>query len=209
MIKAVIFDVDGVLLDSFEANFKFFQDLMSFTGYNPPTREVYKTTFHLPMDQAIAKLIPTADEKEVQRIWLLGKSHAVPYQEKSITIPDNCESTLKILSKKYALAIVTSRVKSRVSLVPQLTALQNFFQIAVFFEDTEKHKPEPEPLLLACERLAIKPNEAVYVGDAQSDMNAAKAAGMKAIAYTKDELLGADARTNLFIEIPKLVQKIG
>lgn len=208
MLKAVIFDVDGVLIDSFEANLKFFRDLMSFTGHNPPTKETYKTMFHLPMDKAIEKLIPDASEDEIKKIWLLGKSHAVPYQDKLITIPDNCENILKILNKKYALAIVTSRVKTRVSLTPQIIKLQDFFQTVVFFEDTEKHKPEPEPLLLACERLAIKPSEAVYIGDAQTDMDAAKAAGMKAIAYTKDVLVGADAKTSSFSEIPKLVEQL-
>ena len=56
MIKAVIFDIDGVLLDSFEANLKFFQDLMIKFGYLPPTKEEVPPIFHLNMWDAIRSL---------------------------------------------------------------------------------------------------------------------------------------------------------
>ena len=207
MLKAIIFDIDGVLLNSFEANLKFFQTLLLFAGYKPPTSETFRKMFHMPMDQVIKKLIAPADENEVQRIWLMGKNRAVPYPSELITVTDSCEKTLKILAKKYTLAIVTSRIKVGVFSLPQLANLENLFQTAVCFEDTEKHKPEPEPLLLACERLQIRPSEAIYIGDAQTDMDAAKAAGMKAIAFTKDELLEASATTHEFSEIPKLIEK--
>jgi len=49
VIKAIIFDVDGVLIDSFKANLKFNQDLMKSTGYPPPTRQNYKKMFHLSL----------------------------------------------------------------------------------------------------------------------------------------------------------------
>ncbi len=206
MLKAIIFDIDGVLLNSFEANLKFFQDLMLFAGYAFPNRETYKNMFHLPMDQVIRKLITSKDENEVQRIWLMGKNRAIPYPSELITLVDNCEATLKVLVKKYALAIVTSRVKIGVFSLPQLASLKNLFQTTVCFEDTEKHKPDPEPLLLACERLNIKSSEAIYIGDAQTDMDAAKAANIKAIAFTTDKLSGAIAATHEFSEIPKLIE---
>lgn len=56
MIKAIIFDVDGVLFDSFEANFKFYEDLFNKAGYIPPTRKEYPKLFHLPMMDVIKKI---------------------------------------------------------------------------------------------------------------------------------------------------------
>jgi pyrophosphatase PpaX len=51
-------------------------------------------------------------------------------------------------------------------------------------DETEKHKPDPEPLLLAAERMGVDPATAAYVGDSPFDMRAAKAAGMFAVAVT-------------------------
>ena len=69
MIKAVIFDIDGVLLDSFEANLKFFQDLMIKFGYRPPTREEFPPIFHLNMWDAIEALTKSDSEVEIRKIW--------------------------------------------------------------------------------------------------------------------------------------------
>jgi beta-phosphoglucomutase-like phosphatase (HAD superfamily) len=55
MIKAVLFDVDGVLIDSFEANLKFFQRLISKAGYTPPTREEYQVAFSMNLRSAIKR----------------------------------------------------------------------------------------------------------------------------------------------------------
>ena len=62
-----------------------------------------------------------------------------------------------------------------------MDSVKTYFRTAVAYEDTTRHKPHPEPLLLAANRLKIKPSGTVYIGDAASDMEAAKAAGMKFI----------------------------
>jgi pyrophosphatase PpaX len=208
MIKTIIFDVDGVLIDSFEANLKFNQDLMVLAGYNPPTRKIYQKMFHMSMEQAIRFLTKSSDEKEIKRIWLLGKNRKIWYHDELIATPDNYKTILRALSKIYTLAIVTSRIRDSVFSLPQLSDLQNLFKTTVYYEDTVKHKPEPDPLLLACERLAIKPSNAVYIGDTNADIKAAKAAGMKSIAYGKHKLLGADANTNSFEQIQTIVELI-
>ena len=66
-------------------------------------------------------------------------------------------------------------------MVPEL---RRFFEVTVGAEDTERHKPNPEPLLLAIERLGEGVADAVYVGDSPFDVQAAKAAGMGSVAVT-------------------------
>lgn len=68
--------------------------------------------------------------------------------------------------------------------------------MVVAMEDTERHKPQPDPLLLGIRRLGIRPHDTVYVGDAVVDVQAAKAAGLGSIAVTwgagtAEDLLGA------------------
>ena len=157
MIKAVIFDIDGVLLDSFEANLKFFQNLMTRFGYRPPTREEYLTLFHLSMWDVIKQLTGLSSEGDIRKIWEIGKSSEVEYPLALLEIPENTPSIIAAFSKKYLLGIVTNRIKESVYEAPKLAKLQKYFRVVVSYDDTAKHKPHPEPLLLAAQKLGVKP----------------------------------------------------
>jgi len=205
MIKAVIFDIDGVLLDSFEANLKFFQDLMIKTGYQPPTREEYLKIFHFTMMDAIKYLVPSGSEEEVNRLWTMGKNRAVPYPTELLIMPDNALKTIKKLNKFYLLGIVTSRIREAIYGSSPLSKLEKYFQTVISFQDTINHKPHPEPLVLAAARLGVRPNECAYIGDVANDIEAARAAGMKVIIYSKNNFPEADACTSSFDQLSELI----
>ena len=206
MIKALVFDIDGVLIDSFDANLKFFQDLLSKAGYKPPTKKEYSPIFHLSMLDVVRICTKSADEKEIKRIWEMGRSRKVKYPILLLKTTKNVEKTIIELSGKYLLGIVTNRMKEGIYKIPVLSRLQKYFQITVAYQDTVNHKPHPDPLLLACKKLGVNPDEAVYVGDAQSDIIAAKAAGMKVIFFSQVTNKNADATTSQFQKLPKLVE---
>jgi pyrophosphatase PpaX len=208
MIKAVIFDVDGVLIDSFEANLKFYQNIMTHFGYRPPTREEYPNYFYLTMWDAIKMMTGLTEEEEIEKIWQVSKSRNGMYPLELLKVPDGLKLTIAILNEKYSLGIVTSRVRECVYESPDLAEIQNYFQVAISYDDTENHKPHPEPLLLSMEKLGVKPEEAVYIGDAQSDIIAARAAGMKMIIYSKQTLADADRCTSLFKQLPELIESL-
>ncbi|MDD3284794.1 MAG: HAD family hydrolase [Patescibacteria group bacterium] len=206
-IKAVIFDIDGVLLDSFEANLKFFQNLMTEFNYKPPTRENFKETFHLSMLDVVKYFTNSTDEEEINKIWEAGRDRGSLYPMELLKIPENVELVLEELNKNYLLGLATSRVKESIYSIPQLAKLEKYFKVAISFCDTVRHKPYPDPLLKAAGKLGIKPEQCVYIGDLESDMLAAKAAGMKIIIYSKDKVDGADYQTSSFEEIIELVKK--
>lgn len=204
MIKAVIFDVDGVLLDSFEANLIFFQHLMTISGYRPPTRDEFPELFHLSMWDVIRTLTGLSSEEEIRKIWEVGRSR-VGYDVGLLRMPEGAEETVKTLSLVYPLAIVTSRIRESVFESPQLAKLQPYFPVIVSFQDTVNRKPHPEPLLLAAKRLSVAPQESVYIGDVENDLKAAKAAGMKVIIYSKNKFDEADFCTSSFEALPALI----
>lgn len=206
MIKAIIFDIDGVLLDSFNANLKFFQSLLTTAGHKPPSKEDYQPLVHLPMYDVI-KVLTDASDEETQKIWELGKSDKIPSVAHLLLMPKDAKETILKLQKEYMLGIVTSRVKEKVY-VGGLLELQHCFQTAIAYQDTTNHKPHPEPLLLACQEIGISPNEAIYIGDTESDVTAGKAAGMKVISYTKNHYEHADANTNSFADLPGIIQNL-
>ena len=208
MIKAVLFDIDGVLIDSFDANLKFYQDLMIASGYRPPTRGEFPEIFYLPMWDGIKVLTKSQDENEIKRIWEMGRTKEVPYPLELLNTPAGAEETIKSLADNYLLGIVTSRVTESIYSVPSLALLRPYFKVAIAYQDTKAHKPDPEPLLLAASRLNAAPEESVYIGDMENDMHAAKSAGMKGILYALHSVPAADAYTFSFRKIPELIQSL-
>jgi pyrophosphatase PpaX len=82
------------------------------------------------------------------------------------------------------LGVVTAKRRATVELAFARLPLAHFFEAVVCGDETEKHKPDPEPLLAAAERLRVPPEVCAYVGDSPFDIRAARAAGMHAVAVT-------------------------
>lgn len=208
MIKAILFDMDGVLIDSFESNLKFFQDILGHFGYKKPTREEYEKCFHLPTVEVIKKLTHLADEKKIQEINDFAMSDDFPYSLLAPTVPENAIAILRNLAKKYKLGIVTSRTKKWVFEAPELEKNKNLFSVVMAYEDTKNHKPHPEPLLVAAKKLNVQPSECVYIGDAPTDRKAGEAAGMRVIMYSHKTIEGIKVDTRTFAEIPNIIENL-
>lgn len=180
MIKAIIFDVDGTLIHSLDANLKFFQRLMRHFGYPQPTKKQYEKIHHLSMLDNIRVFTKSTSEELIRKIWHAGSTRKVAYPSHLVNFPKDLSNIITTLNKKYQLAIVTQKIhfRDRFQEYPELLSLKNYFKVVISYEDTNNHKPDPEPLLLAVKKLHIKPNEAIYVGDSESDIVAAKNAGM-------------------------------
>ncbi len=208
MIKAVIFDVDGVLLDSLESNTQFFQKLLVEFGYQGPTLEQYRGMHNLPMWDVIRVMTGLTDEKEIEKIWKRGHQ-PIPGADMIPLVPADAPAALKELRKNYALAIVTGRIRQSIFGKSEgMAKLESYFKAAVGYEDTKNHKPHPDPLLLAAERLGVQPHECVYVGDASTDVEAGNAAGMKVFIYGQKNLLGAAGLARNFAELPGIVAQL-
>lgn len=201
MTKAIIFDIDGTLLNSFEANFVLFQKLMEAAHRPVPTRETYKAIFHCTLHDAIQILADTGDEAETKRIQDLLETIQVP----AAPLSEGVMETIEQLDGAYSLAVVTSRIKAY-AFEPPLDTIEHHFKIAITYEDTEQHKPNPAPLLLAAQQLGLAPEDCLYVGDVKSDFDAAKGAGMPFILFSQEPSDWATAHATHFREIPNLIK---
>jgi beta-phosphoglucomutase-like phosphatase (HAD superfamily)/8-oxo-dGTP pyrophosphatase MutT (NUDIX family) len=202
MIKAVLFDIDGVLLDSKEANALFFQDLLEKAGYRRPSKSEVLKIFHMTMWDTIKFLSKEKSEERIKKAWLIGCK--MKYPMNLLKMPNHSKKAIKILSKDYKLGIVTSRIRRGVDRFFQFSKLRKYFDVTVSFEDYKKPKPDPESLLVALKKLKMSPNEAVYIGDAESDV---KAANMKVIIYPK-RLKGADFILRNFKNLPSVIERL-
>lgn len=182
MIKAVLFDFDGTLIDTNELIFK---------SYRKAFNEVLNREIE---DEEILKLYGRPLYGSLMEYGEPGEMLYKVYREFNETQHDLlakpfdgvCEGIKEISDKGYKIGIVTSK---RIHLVKRgldLIGISDFFDVIITPDDTQKGKPDPEPILLGCEKLDVLPKETVYVGDSIFDMQAAKAAGTQlcAVKYT-------------------------
>jgi pyrophosphatase PpaX len=209
MLKAVLFDVDGVLIDSKKSNAYFFKRLLVHAGYPEPAEQDILDSFHMSLRQTIERLTGTGDPSEVERIVDIVKAGQLRSIDVNlIEFPNKLEDVLEELHKKYRLGIVTNRLRIGVDDIFNLRQIEHLFEIVVTVEDYQNPKPHPEPLLVALEKLGVSAGEAVYIGDTHADVAAANAAGMKVIHVAMDTHPGASAGVKEFSELIEVIESL-
>lgn len=205
MIRAVLFDVDGVLLDSKRANVAFYRALMRRFGYEGYSDAELERGHSLTLLEAIASLTGEPEER-VRQIWEVAR-RLEDYPFDLLILPAGCEAALTSLAQQYRLGIVTGRIRDGVEHFFDFSGLRDRFSVAVAYEDYSRPKPDAEPLLKACERLGVAARETVYVGDAPADYLCARAAGTGFIAYG-DAIEDAPRVARSFAEIEPLLKAL-
>lgn len=202
-LQAVLFDIDGVLVDSKESNAAFLKALVQKAGYPEMPKETLDQKFHTPLKVALRELLH-ADEDEVERIIALSSEPGIR-QPHLLSFPDGLQEILEDLAKQYRLGVVTSRMRRGMSEVLELANIHGMFEVLVGYEDVLQPKPHPEPLLVALERLGLSPEVAVYIGDGHSDIDAAHAAGMRSIFLSPHTHEYATMHIQKFNELRKVL----
>ncbi|TAL47754.1 HAD family hydrolase [archaeon] len=188
MIKAVLFDVDGVLLDSDEKILDAFEKVGEVLNLKSPGRDFFRKRFGIPSEE----IIPNAYGSSPEAIRLFKELD----ENMQVDIVDGVEEVLGSIKVKKGIV----STKDMKLIKKFLGGLIGKFDVVISGDDTEKHKPNPEPLLLACERLNVDSKDIVYIGDAMSDYQMAKNARAKFIGFvnggaTDDEFREAGAET--------------
>ena len=183
MIKVVLFDIDGTLIDSAEANWMFHNTLSKKYGGRQLDFEEYKNNFYAyPMRPLIKTCCPKLTEKQLDQACEYGIS-IYPRFHEFIKVNKNAIKLLEKLHGKYRLGIVTSRIGTKILDELGEFGIRNLFEHITTFNDYTKPKPDPEPMLVALKKFSVDPSETVYVGDNQKDVDSAKGAGLKSIIF--------------------------
>ncbi|MCQ2742874.1 MAG: HAD family hydrolase [Bacilli bacterium] len=177
MIKGVIFDMDGTLVDtdlmivlSWKKVFEKFRP-----EYKPSIRELLDCSGP-PLREFIPKVFPNAPYEEVKGYFL---SLCPKYYNETVIAVSGVKEVLKELKEKgYKLAICTSKYRFESNMTLKLTGLEGIFDCMVCGDEVKNAKPNPEPLEKCLEQMSISNDEALYVGDTYYDVLAAKNAKM-------------------------------
>lgn len=208
MLKSIIFDCDGVLLDTLEANRHFYDAILARLGYACLTEADLKLVHAMTVQEAFDYVLKPADALKAPQV--ADEIDRKVYYDK-VRIPADLHDLLARLKTCYKLGIVTNRNARGVKMLEEFK-LRDFFDVVITSSDVSVPKPSPEGLLKACELLAVSPAEALYVGDSPGDMQAARAAGMPFVAYENialnAELRAEDMRT-LGLLIADIAERVG
>lgn len=170
MYKHIVFDVDGTLIDTEYAVLHSLKDLLK-EEYNRDYK-IEELEFALGITgEAVIKQLEISDIERTVDLW---NDKLNKYKE-SVCVFNGIEELLKVLSQNHKLGIVTSKTKEEFEEEVTHFGLNKYFGVIICADDTEKHKPNPEPLLKYMELANAKNKETIYIGDSIYDMQCAKA----------------------------------
>ncbi len=184
MIKTFLFDLDGTLIQSPELILKTFK--ITFEKYFPKVKltkdeesNLLGHTLFETFDQY------TKDQELIDEIVAFYRKTSEGFIEKGLESYAGALETFKFLKqKKKKVGVVTSKMVEVATHHLDLVGLLPFVDHIIGYEDTKKHKPNPDPLLKALEVFNTKAKDAIYIGDHENDIKAAKAAHIKSCAVT-------------------------
>lgn len=175
MLRAIIFDVDGTILDTEQAILQSLQRTLREETKQDYHFEALRFALGIPGKDALQRL-NVDDIEAVHQKW----SAAVLDFSHEVAVFESLEEVIQHLATKpLQLGIVTSKTAQEVVDEFEPFGLSEYFQHIVSASDTEKHKPHPEPLLKCLDALQVAPEEAIYIGDSIYDFQCAKQAGAK------------------------------
>jgi len=202
-ISAVIFDCDGVMFDSRQANINFYNHILS--HFNLPPMKGNDVVFvHMhTADESVQHIFqgtPYTDQAQEYRM----KMDYGPFI-KDMIIEPGLKKLLEYLKPRFGLAIATNR-SNTIGKVLELNGLKEYFDIVVSSLDVENPKPHPEPLFKILDFFDISPDEAFYVGDSLIDYETARAADVHFISF-KNKDLKADYHVGHLVDITNFLTK--
>jgi phosphoglycolate phosphatase len=184
-LKVLIYDCDGVLIDSSLANQAFYSHILDHFGREPLTPEQWEHVKPLAAPDALTWLLRDTP-------WLAAAHEYQKTVDNTPFLPllrvePNLIETLTLLRPHYRLAIATNRGKSLLPVL-QHCGLAEFFDFRVSSQDVQHPKPHPECINRILQHFAVLPDQACYIGDSDLDREVSDRAGVLFLAYQNPAL---------------------
>jgi len=200
MIKAVVFDLDGVLVDATQWHFEALNDALKLFGFEVGLEEHLTTYNGLPT----AEKLKLMSEKKglpggLHEIIKIMKRKLTDERVRQLCKPSHEKQIMltNLKNKGYKLACCSNAQKYSVLNMLQFSGIDSFFDLVLGNDEGFKPKPAPDIYLAACKKLKVNPAETIVVEDASHGIEAAKRSGAKVIAVRGFE----DVNLSLFLDL--------
>lgn len=193
-ITTILFDFDGTIMNTNEVVIKSWQHTFrTVEGKERPVESIV-STFGEPLVKTMARLLPQISVEEGVRIY---RSFLLEHYDEMIhPFPGMVDLICKLKERGYKTGLVTSRVGDTAVQGLEQFGLLHHMDCLVTCEDTDKHKPDPEPIRIALRKLGSEPAEAIMLGDTMYDILCARNAGVRSVlvgwqmAVSEEEIKG-------------------
>ena len=204
-VHCVIYDCDGVLFDSLEANTKLYNDLCAMVGRGPLREDEMKYVHTHTVFEAIHFIFGKENDLEKKALDILKQKEIdlKNYIDYLKMEPHLVEALEKLKEKGMLRAINTNRTTSMKYIMERFN-LWPYFEMVVTALDVEHPKPHPESIEKIIRELHLDREEAVFIGDSDVDQQTARSSGIKFIAY-KNKDIGNDALIEDHLDVIKLL----
>ncbi len=212
-VKAIIFDMDGVLFFSSDCHEKAYLETLKPMGIKDFSyeRDGAGTRTDQTLRKVFARNSRQLSEEELARLVVDKQTRVRRMLAQEGRIAELSEKNIPLLQKQFRLAIATSASRGTVDIFISKASYAEAFDFILDGSSVSRAKPDPEIYLLAAKKLNLLPSECVVIEDSVNGIEAAKQAGMSVIAITGTDsannlrLAGAMYITNDFEEIASLL----
>lgn len=189
MIKGILFDFDGTLANTIDLIVATFEHTCATAlCFKPPRQEIINT-IGLPLGDALELLSGIHEpERIVQLRQIYGQFNADNHDTMIKPIEGVAELLPELRRRNIKLAVVSSKKLYMLQRGMNCLGMTQYIDATVSVLDTERGKPAPDPMLLACERLGLAPDECLCVGDSPFDIQSGNAAGCYTVAVEYTQL---------------------
>jgi pyrophosphatase PpaX len=182
-LAAVLFDLDGTLVDSIQLILQAYRHTMRQHGRGELPDALWLAGLGKPLEVQLREL--ARDEAEIQAMRETFRSYYVAHHDALMAPYPGVNDALHVLRRRgLRLGVVTSKMRDTTVRTLQICKLDSYFEAVVTVSDVKAGKPHPEPVLLALTKLGAAPSEALFVGDSPFDMAAGRAADVAIAAAT-------------------------
>lgn len=179
-IKGIIFDLDGTLIDSFQAIYLSFRHVYETMGRRPLSFDEVKQEIGLGLSRTFADLL--GPEKVAEALRIFDEKYWEVLRDNTFLLPGAREVLETLHRRGVKMAVATNKIGRYSRKIFQNFGLDRVFSAILGDKDVSQNKPNPEMVLKAIEMMGLRKEEVVIVGDSLVDLETAQNAGLPAFA---------------------------
>lgn len=179
-LKAVFFDLDGVLIDTYRVWYHLFNQTLEYFGYRPITLRTFAQNWGQSTEEDVRIFMPDVKLNDVVTFFSKNFIKFIKYMKVN---KDARKALAGLKSNGLKIGCLTNSHRDITEFEIRKSGLDKYFDIVITADDVKRPKPDPEMILKACKKLRVKKNEIIFIGDTMTDLKTAESARCLFVGY--------------------------